>query len=71
VLDRSGLKGRYDFTLTWVPPVDDAGQPGGPAGDTGPSMFTALEGQLGLRLESGRGQVETLMLESARRPSSN
>jgi uncharacterized protein (TIGR03435 family) len=73
VIDRSGLDGRYDFTLEWVPPTSvtaDAAQSDAPR-ETGPSVFAALEEQFGLRLESSRGPVEVLVIESATRPSPN
>ena len=47
VTDRTGLSGEYDFTLDWVPNLNDSA--------AGPSLFTSLVEQLGLRLESGRG----------------
>jgi uncharacterized protein (TIGR03435 family) len=75
VIDRSGLDGRYDFTLEWVPPgttlPGDIAAQGDSPRETGPSVFTALEEQFGLRLESGRALVETLVIESAERPSAN
>ena len=46
VTDKTGLTGRYSFTLNWTP--DTSGE------DTGPSIFTALDEQLGLRLSRGR-----------------
>jgi len=61
VLDRTGLKGFYDFTLAYA---------AGPNAD-GPSIFTALQEQLGLRLEQRRGQVEILVIDSVERPSEN
>jgi uncharacterized protein (TIGR03435 family) len=73
VIDRSGLAGRYDFTLEWVPPPvagDNAAQSDTPR-ETGPSVFAALEEQFGLRLESSRAPVEVVVIESATRPSPN
>ena len=65
VVDRTGLKGDYNVTLTWAP--DD--QPGLP--DSGPSLFTALEEQLGLRLEPTRAPVPCLVIDRIERPSAN
>lgn len=75
VVDKTGLQGRYDFTLHWTPDTP-AGGPGGPDGapppdSSGPSIFTALQEQLGLKLESQKGPVETLVIESVERPSEN
>jgi uncharacterized protein (TIGR03435 family) len=65
VFDRTGLSGFYDFTLTFEP--DDTR-----AADTaGPSLFTALQEQLGLRLEPQKGPVETLVIDHAEKPSAN
>lgn len=74
VVDRSALSGRYDFTLTWTPPPpanESAGAATTSAGDSGPSIFAALEEQLGLKLEEGRAVVEMLVIESAQRPAAN
>jgi bla regulator protein blaR1 len=82
VLDRTGLTGNYDFTLKWAPDEDqmqryraaNAGSPGNaaPSSDPGaPSIFTELQEQLGLRLESTKGPVETLVVDHAEKPSEN
>jgi uncharacterized protein (TIGR03435 family) len=74
VLDQTKLKGSYDFTLNWAP--DPAFAPGrdgaSPAEDSGgPSLFTALREQLGLRLESTRGPVDFIVVEHIEKPSAN
>lgn len=75
VVDKTGLQGTYDFTLHWTPDRPAAG-PGGP-GDapppdsSGPSIFTALQEQLGLKLESQKGPVEALIIDSIEKPSAN
>jgi uncharacterized protein (TIGR03435 family) len=58
VIDKTGLQGLYDFKLAW----DDA---------AGPSVFTALQEQLGLRLEAQKVPVPYFVIESAQRPSEN
>jgi uncharacterized protein (TIGR03435 family) len=78
VVDKTELKGRYDFTLQWTP---DPGQssPGDaslkPPGSTpppdGPSIFTAVQEQLGLRLESIKAPADIIVIDSAERPSEN
>lgn len=49
VLDDTALKGRYDFTLRWTPDLSDK-----PASDTAPAIFSALQEQLGLKLEPAK-----------------
>jgi uncharacterized protein (TIGR03435 family) len=85
VLDKTGLKGNYDFTLKWAADERQGQMFGGPGGggkeepgsdsapppDSGPSIFTAIQEQLGLRLESQKGPVEILVIDSAERPSEN
>ncbi|HEX6896713.1 MAG TPA: TIGR03435 family protein, partial [Bryobacteraceae bacterium] len=84
VLDRTGLTGHYDFKLEYTP---DPGQPGGgpfggappppgvqappPPDPNGPSIFTALQEQLGLRLESTKGPVEMIVIDSVEKASEN
>lgn len=63
VVDRTGLDGRYDIVLKWSPeqqqtPKDDL-----------PSLFTALQEQLGLKLESSKGMVDVLVIDSVERPT--
>lgn len=80
VLDKTGLQGNYDFTLRFtserLAPPGGPGGPGGP-GDapapdsSGPSVFTALQEQLGLKLEPQKGPVEILIIDSIERPSDN
>ncbi len=85
VVDKTGLKGNYDFTLKWTPDESQGRMFGGPDGGegpprgeaapatdaSGPTIFTALQEQLGLKLESQKGPVETLVIESVERPSEN
>ena len=74
VLDRTGLTGAYDFTLSWASaerPVGP-GDPGdSPADEVGPSLFSAVRQQLGLRLESRKGPVVFLTIEHLERPTEN
>ena len=74
VVNKTGLTGNYSFDLTFtpdqMPPQGALGPPGAPPIDpNGPSLFTALQEQLGLKLESQRGPVETLVIESASQPT--
>lgn len=63
--DRTGLTGQYDLTLQWTP--GNLTTPGGP----GPSLFTALEEQLGLKLEFDKKPVEMIVVDHIDRPSPN
>jgi uncharacterized protein (TIGR03435 family) len=59
VSDFTHLEGRFNFSLTW----DPRDQP------TGPSVFTALQEQLGLKMESRKVPVEVLVVDAASKPS--
>ena len=68
VIDRTGLVGTYAFQLD----REKAWSVGAALPDgSGPSIFTALQEQLGLRLESQRGPIETIVIESASKPEAN
>ncbi|MGA8111090.1 MAG: M56 family metallopeptidase [Acidobacteriaceae bacterium] len=76
VVDRTGLEGRWDFTLQWMP--DDtqfAGMkvPRQAADDanTLPPLFTAIQEQLGLKLESQKADVPVLVIDHVEHPSPN
>jgi uncharacterized protein (TIGR03435 family) len=69
VIDRTGLTGVFDFDLQWTSgPVAPAAGPTGPP-DDGPSIFVALQEQLGLRLEPGRAPFDVVVVDSVQRPS--
>ena len=76
VVDRTGLSGRYDLALVWDDaPVPQGGvqgldTPGTPGNDHG-SIFTAIQDQLGLRLEPQRAPVDVIVIERMDRPSPN
>jgi uncharacterized protein (TIGR03435 family) len=61
VIDATGLTGRFDLDLKWTPDS-------GPAPPDGVSLFTAIQDQLGLRLEPRTAPIEVLVIESAERP---
>lgn len=77
VVDRSALDGRYDaelrFTPEFVPPLPEGRLPGGlpPVDPNGPSIFTAVQEQLGLKLDPQRGPVEVLVIDRVERPTEN
>jgi len=72
VVDKTGLSGTYSFTLDWTLP-DRAGGADSPKGDDQwPSIFGALQEQLGLKLEPGRARREVLVVDSAEKvPTEN
>jgi bla regulator protein blaR1 len=67
VSDETGLKGEFAFTLLWTTGLgeSDVGQ------SSRPSLFTAVEEQLGLKLESGKGPVEVFVIDRVEKPSEN
>ena len=70
VVNQTGLKGRYDFTIDVSSFAGDSTKPGA-VQDMAATLVTALQEQLGLRLESKKGPVEMLVVEGAARPSEN
>ncbi len=83
LVDNTGLTGKYDYTLSWIP---DEGSwhlmglpiPGPPPGEgaqsqglTGPSIFTALEEQLGLKAEARKAPVDVIVIDHIEPPSAN
>ena len=70
VVDLTGDAGRYDFALRWSPPQTQAERDNA-ASDAGPSLFTAIQEQLGLRLESRRAPVRVLIVDRLERPTPN
>jgi uncharacterized protein (TIGR03435 family) len=75
VVDRTSLEGLYDFELNWTPDQIPANLPADvpfPRPDpNGPSIFTALQEQLGLKLESATGPLESIVIESVHKPTEN
>jgi uncharacterized protein (TIGR03435 family) len=75
VLDKTMLRGEYDFDLTWIPDETFARGPGDPdvptADPNGPSIFTALQEQLGLTLKPAKGLVDVLVIDRAELPDEN
>jgi len=67
VIDRTGLTGAFDVDLEWTP--DPPGV--APSPDTGPSIFTAIQEQLGLKLDPATAPLEIVVIDSAERPTAN
>ena len=73
VVDRTGRNEEFDFELAWTPfqaqaPLDPSAAPDRPV-DAGPSLFTAIQEQLGLRLQSDRAPVDVLVVDRLERPT--
>jgi uncharacterized protein (TIGR03435 family) len=70
VIDKTGLTGKYDFELKWTP---DAARnvEGADAPPEFPSLLTALQEQLGLRLRSAKGPAEVIVIDHAEKPEAN
>ncbi len=66
VLDKTGLTGKYDYKLEYAPEDNSPD-----ADSTGPSIFTAVQEQFGLKLESAKGPVEIFVIDHVERPSGN
>jgi uncharacterized protein (TIGR03435 family) len=83
VVDKTGLTGTYDYTLTWMPErgagpmmrTPDGGPPpsGGESAttETGPSLFSALQDQLGLKLVAQKVQMDVIVIDHIEQPSPN
>ena len=87
VIDKTGIKGYYDFKLAFsrdglpnsgpapAPPGGFAGPgppgPGANASDPAPSIFTALQEEMGLKLDSAKGPVEVMVIDSVQKPTAN
>lgn len=82
IIDKTGLTGNYDYTLDYTndrgtlpppaggaPPTPPAAPP--PPEQPGPDIFTALQEQLGLKLESSKGPVDVIVIDHIERPSQN
>ena len=73
VLDRTGITGFFDFDVQFTPdqptPAPPGASPQPPVDSAGPSLFTALQEQLGIRLAATRGAVEVLVIDAISRPT--
>lgn len=76
VVDQTALAGRYDFQLKWTPDnaaatAGAAAPPTAPNPDEPPDLFTAVQQQLGLKLEAARLPVDVLVIDKAEKPTAN
>jgi uncharacterized protein (TIGR03435 family) len=78
VYDKTGLTGMYDFNLKWTPDPGGGGSPLGapppgaaplPVDPDAPTIYTAVQEQLGLKLENTRGPVDVVVIDRVERPS--
>ena len=73
VLDQTGLTDKFDFSVTWMP---DDSQFGGhmkipPSDNPAPNLFTAIQEQLGLKLDAAKAPVEVFVIDRVEKPSEN
>jgi uncharacterized protein (TIGR03435 family) len=81
VVDRTGLTGKYDFTLKWTPDDSQFQQfrgtnpnmtpPAGDNPDAPPSLYTAVQEQLGLKIEAGKAMDDVIVIDHVEKPSPN
>jgi uncharacterized protein (TIGR03435 family) len=74
VLDQTGLKGRYDFVLTWLPGGTEFGgrlPPPPPSDNPPPNLFTAIQEQLGMKLAAVKAPADVMVIDKAEKPSAN
>jgi uncharacterized protein (TIGR03435 family) len=71
IVDHTGLKGVYNFDLLWTPEEGSAAADNGLPDPTRPSIFTAVQEQLGLRLEATKDRVDALIIDHMERPTAD
>jgi uncharacterized protein (TIGR03435 family) len=74
VLDQTGITGRYNFKVTWAPSGSEFGgrMPAPPPSDNPPpSLFTAMQEQLGLKLDATKAATDVMVIDKAEKPSAN
>ena len=74
IVDKTGLAGKYDYYLDWTPAAAEMapkGADGTPSASDAPGLFTALQEQLGLKLEPSKGPVQIVVIDHLEPPSPN
>jgi len=77
VVDQTGLQGRWNFTLKWTPDESQFGgmgakmPPPSDAADAPPPLFTAIQEQIGLKLDAGKAPIPVLVIDHVEQPSAN
>jgi uncharacterized protein (TIGR03435 family) len=69
VINKTEMPGVFDIKLEWTPDPPAGAEAATPTEGSAPSIFTAIQEQLGLRLESQKGPVEVFVIDSAEKPS--
>jgi uncharacterized protein (TIGR03435 family) len=71
IVNETALPGEFDIDLSYAPDLGAGAAPTAPPGTSAPSVFTALEEQLGLKLESARGPVDVIVIDRVEWPADN
>jgi uncharacterized protein (TIGR03435 family) len=74
IVDHTGIAGKYDYQLSWTPDFSQFdGHPPGPArnDENAPTLYTAMQEQLGLKLEPAREPTDVMVIDGVARPSEN
>ena len=71
VVDRTGLKGNFNFKLNWASVDAVIAETAGTQDPSGPSIFTAVREQLGLELKATRAPAEVFVIDQVERPTAN
>jgi uncharacterized protein (TIGR03435 family) len=78
VADQTGLTGKYDFTLRWMPETPSEMAEGSPASgaalsaaSSGLPLLTAIQDELGLKMEQRKSRIDTVVIDHVERPSGN
>ena len=74
IVDHTGIAGKYDFKLSWTPDFSQFdGNPPGPVrnDENAPSLYTAIQEQLGLKLEAVKEPADVLVIDHVEKPSEN
>jgi uncharacterized protein (TIGR03435 family) len=71
VVDKTGLTGKYEIKLEWTRDQGPGSNDSTSTDSSGPSIFTAVQEQLGLKLNSTKGPVDTLVIDHVEQPTAN
>lgn len=71
VVNHTGFEGVFNLTLKWTPDGASTAKPDNGAAIEGPSIFTAIQEQLGLRLRAQKLPVDVIVIDHAEKPSEN